>query len=167
MSRHKLWVFFCLFASLIHARYLCPLYVHWTMCNATWLCSSESLHSLAEKVFYNMNAFNLECLIIWKWAGMAWYVWEVIQTLNWCNKIKIKRRWMIDLTWISGWFVCFFSSQMEVVTDVGLQYKGELTVVLRYIPPDRNLMLPLGQFQGKTNISGSMITSLHVLKILT
>lgn len=39
------------------------------------------------------------------------------------------------------------------MTDFGLQYKGELTVVLRYIPPDRNLMLPLEQFQGKTNIS--------------
>ncbi|KFQ42734.1 Synaptotagmin-like 5, partial [Nestor notabilis] len=45
------------------------------------------------------------------------------------------------------WFA--LQPKMEVVTDVGLQYKGELTVVLRYIPPDRNLMLPLGQFQGK------------------
>ncbi|XP_023779276.1 synaptotagmin-like protein 5 isoform X1 [Cyanistes caeruleus] len=45
------------------------------------------------------------------------------------------------------WFV--LQPKMEVVTDFGLQYKGELTVVLRYIPPDRNLMLPLGQFQGK------------------
>ncbi|KFP74224.1 Synaptotagmin-like 5, partial [Apaloderma vittatum] len=43
------------------------------------------------------------------------------------------------------WFV--LQPKMEVATDVGLQYKGELTVVLRYIPPDRNLMLPLGQFQ--------------------
>lgn len=39
------------------------------------------------------------------------------------------------------------------MTDFGLQYKGELTVVLRYIPPDRNLMLPLGHFQGKININ--------------
>uniref|UniRef100_A0A8B9Z9J0 Synaptotagmin-like protein 5 n=1 Tax=Buteo japonicus TaxID=224669 RepID=A0A8B9Z9J0_9AVES len=45
------------------------------------------------------------------------------------------------------WFV--LQPKVEVVTDVALQYKGELTVVLRYIPPDRNLMLPLGQFQGK------------------
>jgi len=45
---------------------------------------------------------------------------------------------------------------VDVATDVGLQYKGELTVVLRYIPPDRNLMLPLGQFQGKTKIKGSV-----------
>ncbi|KFW63590.1 Synaptotagmin-like 5, partial [Pygoscelis adeliae] len=45
------------------------------------------------------------------------------------------------------WFV--LQPKVEVATDAGLQYKGELTVVLRYIPPDRNLMLPLGQFQGK------------------
>ncbi|NXU81133.1 SYTL5 protein, partial [Oreotrochilus melanogaster] len=64
------------------------------------------------------------------------------------HRIKIKRRkCIINPSWISD-FVCF-SFQVEVVTDVGLQYKGELTVVLRYIPPDRNLMLPLGQFQGK------------------
>jgi len=50
----------------------------------------------------------------------------------------------------------FVSFQVDVATDVGLQYKGELTVVLRYIPPDRNLMLPLGQFQGKTKIKGSV-----------
>ncbi|NWT90649.1 SYTL5 protein, partial [Lanius ludovicianus] len=45
------------------------------------------------------------------------------------------------------WFV--LQPKVDVVTDFGLQYKGELTVVLRYIPPDRNLMLPLEQFQGK------------------
>ncbi|NWZ91636.1 SYTL5 protein, partial [Nesospiza acunhae] len=45
------------------------------------------------------------------------------------------------------WFV--LQPKVEAVTDFGLQYKGELTVVLRYIPPDRNLMLPLGPFQGK------------------
>ncbi|XP_074954133.1 synaptotagmin-like protein 5 isoform X4 [Phalacrocorax aristotelis] len=45
------------------------------------------------------------------------------------------------------WFV--LQPKVAAATDVGLQYKGELTVVLRYIPPDRNLMLPLGQFQGK------------------
>ncbi|NWX56659.1 SYTL5 protein, partial [Promerops cafer] len=45
------------------------------------------------------------------------------------------------------WFV--LQPKVEAVADFGLQYKGELTVVLRYIPPDRNLMLPLGQFQGK------------------
>ncbi|XP_021263522.1 synaptotagmin-like protein 5 isoform X2 [Numida meleagris] len=45
------------------------------------------------------------------------------------------------------WFV--LQPKVEIATDVGLQYKGELTVVLRYIPPEINLMLPLGQFQGK------------------
>ncbi|OXB68704.1 hypothetical protein ASZ78_010296 [Callipepla squamata] len=45
------------------------------------------------------------------------------------------------------WFV--LQPKVEVATDVGLQYKGELTVVLRYIPPEINFMLPLEQFQGK------------------
>lgn len=61
---------------------------------------------------------------------------------------------LLTLAWfLVGLFVSF---QVEVATDAGLQYKGELTVVLRYIPPDRNLMLPLGQFQGKTNINGNI-----------
>ena len=30
-----------------------------------------------------------------------------------------------------------------------LQYKGELTVVLKYIPAEKNLSLPLDQVQGK------------------
>lgn len=38
---------------------------------------------------------------------------------------------------------------MEIATDVGLQYKGELIVALRYTPPERNLTLPLGEIQGK------------------
>ncbi|XP_019341815.1 synaptotagmin-like protein 5 isoform X1 [Alligator mississippiensis] len=48
------------------------------------------------------------------------------------------------------WFV--LQPKVEIAADVGLQYKGELTVVLRYIPPERNLMLPLGQFQGKKSL---------------
>lgn len=43
--------------------------------------------------------------------------------------------------------------QMELSTDIGLQYKGELTVVLRYIPPDEYLMFPPGQLQGKVKIN--------------
>lgn len=43
--------------------------------------------------------------------------------------------------------------QVELSADIGLQYKGELTVVLRYIPPDDNLMLPPGQLQGKVKIN--------------
>ncbi|XP_065533264.1 synaptotagmin-like protein 5 isoform X2 [Lathamus discolor] len=58
------------------------------------------------------------------------------------------------------WFV--LQPKMEVVTDVGLQYKGELTVVLRYIPPDRNLMLPLGQFQGKKSFKKGKKGDSHV-----
>ncbi|XP_054830611.1 synaptotagmin-like protein 5 isoform X2 [Eublepharis macularius] len=45
------------------------------------------------------------------------------------------------------WFV--LQPKVEVATDIGLHYKGELIVVLRYIPPERNLTLPLGEFQGK------------------
>ncbi|XP_071076416.1 synaptotagmin-like protein 5 isoform X3 [Desmodus rotundus] len=45
------------------------------------------------------------------------------------------------------WFV--LQPKVESSPDIGLQYKGELTVVLRYIPPDENLMFPPGQLQGK------------------
>lgn len=43
--------------------------------------------------------------------------------------------------------------QVELSPDIGLQYKGELTVVLRYIPPEENLMFPPGQLQGKEKIN--------------
>ncbi|KAM9301247.1 synaptotagmin-like protein 5 [Morus bassanus] len=59
------------------------------------------------------------------------------------------------------WFV--LQPKVAVATDVGLQYKGELTVVLRYIPPDRNLMLPLGQFQGKKSFKKGKKGDSHVL----
>ena len=39
--------------------------------------------------------------------------------------------------------------QVECAADISLQYKGELTVMLRYIPPEEKLMPPLGQFQGR------------------
>ncbi|XP_029459066.1 synaptotagmin-like protein 5 isoform X2 [Rhinatrema bivittatum] len=45
------------------------------------------------------------------------------------------------------WFV--LQPKADVAADAILQYKGELTVVLRYIPPEKNLMLPLDQLQGK------------------
>lgn len=45
------------------------------------------------------------------------------------------------------WFV--LQPKAEFAADISLQYKGELTVVLRYIPPEETLMLPLGQLQGK------------------
>ncbi|XP_034505121.1 synaptotagmin-like protein 5 [Ailuropoda melanoleuca] len=45
------------------------------------------------------------------------------------------------------WFV--LQPKVEFAADIGLHYKGELTVVLRYIPPEENQMLPLEQVQGK------------------
>ncbi|XP_032330281.1 synaptotagmin-like protein 5 isoform X4 [Camelus ferus] len=44
------------------------------------------------------------------------------------------------------WFV--LQPKVEFAAEIGLQYKGELTVVLRYIPPEENLTLPLGQLQA-------------------
>lgn len=38
--------------------------------------------------------------------------------------------------------------QMDGSMDSTMQYKGELTVVLKYIPEEKNLMLPLDQVQG-------------------
>ncbi|XP_072471281.1 synaptotagmin-like protein 5 isoform X2 [Notamacropus eugenii] len=48
------------------------------------------------------------------------------------------------------WFV--LQPKTEFAPDIGLQYKGELTVVLRYIPPENNLMLPLEQLSGKKTL---------------
>ncbi|XP_003495406.1 synaptotagmin-like protein 5 isoform X1 [Cricetulus griseus] len=45
------------------------------------------------------------------------------------------------------WFV--LQPKVELAPDIGLQYKGELTVVLRYIPPEENSIFPVGQPQGK------------------
>nr|XP_058148173.1 synaptotagmin-like protein 5 isoform X2 [Dasypus novemcinctus] len=45
------------------------------------------------------------------------------------------------------WFV--LQPKAEFAPDIGFQYKGELTVVLCYIPPEENLMLPPGQLQEK------------------
>lgn len=41
-----------------------------------------------------------------------------------------------------------FLLQVEGNMDATMQYRGELTVVLKYIPPEKNLMLPLDQVQG-------------------
>ncbi|XP_034341523.1 synaptotagmin-like protein 5 [Arvicanthis niloticus] len=45
------------------------------------------------------------------------------------------------------WFV--LQPKVELAPDITLQYKGELTVVLRYIPPEENHIFPVGQPQGK------------------
>lgn len=39
--------------------------------------------------------------------------------------------------------------KVELAPDISLQYKGELTIVLRYIPPEENLIFPAGQRQEK------------------
>ncbi|XP_074839497.1 synaptotagmin-like protein 5 [Carettochelys insculpta] len=67
------------------------------------------------------------------------------------------------------WFV--LQPKLEVAADVGLQYKGELIVVLRYIPPEENLMLPFGQFQGKKSMKkgkkgDTQLSSGGVLEVL-
>ncbi|KAI5106888.1 synaptotagmin-like protein 5 isoform X1, partial [Silurus meridionalis] len=48
---------------------------------------------------------------------------------------------------IEDWFP--LQPRTECSTDSLMQYKGELTVVLKYIPADRNLSLPLDQIQVK------------------
>ncbi|XP_053482609.1 synaptotagmin-like protein 5 [Ictalurus furcatus] len=48
---------------------------------------------------------------------------------------------------IEDWFP--LQPRAECSTDSLMQYKGELTVVLKYIPAERNLSLPLDQIQVK------------------
>ncbi|XP_041500115.1 synaptotagmin-like protein 5 [Microtus oregoni] len=45
------------------------------------------------------------------------------------------------------WFV--LQPKVELAPDIGLQYKGELTVVLRYIPPEESPIFQVEQPQGK------------------
>ncbi|CAO2624310.1 Synaptotagmin-like protein 5 [Lemmus lemmus] len=45
------------------------------------------------------------------------------------------------------WFV--LQPKVELAPDIGLQYKGELTVVLRYIPPEDSPIFQVEQPQGK------------------
>ncbi|MGH0168540.1 UNVERIFIED_CONTAM: hypothetical protein FKN15_057819 [Acipenser sinensis] len=45
------------------------------------------------------------------------------------------------------WFA--LQPKVDSIADAVLQYKGELRVAMRYIPPKRNLTLPLEQFQAK------------------
>ncbi|XP_006897574.1 PREDICTED: synaptotagmin-like protein 5 isoform X2 [Elephantulus edwardii] len=48
------------------------------------------------------------------------------------------------------WFT--LQPKVEFAPDIGLQYKGELTVVLRYILPEENLIFPREQIQGKKTL---------------
>ncbi|XP_062862052.1 synaptotagmin-like protein 5 [Trichomycterus rosablanca] len=54
--------------------------------------------------------------------------------------------WEFD-TQIEEWFS--LQPRAESAADSMIQYKGELTVVLKYIPAERNLSLPLDQIQVK------------------
>ncbi|XP_026638046.1 synaptotagmin-like protein 5 isoform X2 [Microtus ochrogaster] len=45
------------------------------------------------------------------------------------------------------WFV--LQPKVELAPDIGLQYKGELTVALRYIPPEESPIFQVEQPQGK------------------
>ncbi|ETE59193.1 Synaptotagmin-like protein 5, partial [Ophiophagus hannah] len=70
---------------------------------------------------------------------------------------------------IDEWFM--LQPKMEIATEVGLQYKGEIIVALRYTPPERNLTLPLGEIQGKKSSkkekkSTSQVPSGGILEIV-
>uniref|UniRef100_A0A2D4HQX5 Synaptotagmin-like protein 5 n=1 Tax=Micrurus lemniscatus lemniscatus TaxID=129467 RepID=A0A2D4HQX5_MICLE len=70
---------------------------------------------------------------------------------------------------IDEWFM--LQPKMEIATEIGLQYKGEIIVALRYTPPERNLTLPLGEIQGKKSSkkekkSTSQIPSGGILEIV-
>ncbi|XP_019749976.1 synaptotagmin-like protein 5 [Hippocampus comes] len=54
--------------------------------------------------------------------------------------------WQFD-SQIDEWFG--LQPKLESSVDAAMQYKGELTVVLKYIPAEKNLMLPLDQVQVK------------------
>ncbi|MBN3324868.1 SYTL5 protein, partial [Atractosteus spatula] len=60
----------------------------------------------------------------------------------------------------------WFSLQpkVDLCMDAALQYKGELTVVLRYIPPEKNLTLPLEQFQAKKSFMKGKKTNAQLPK---
>ncbi|XP_054471613.1 synaptotagmin-like protein 5 [Anoplopoma fimbria] len=54
--------------------------------------------------------------------------------------------WEFD-SQIEDWYA--LQPKAESSMDCSMQYKGELTVVLKYIPAEKNLMLPLDQVQVK------------------
>lgn len=47
--------------------------------------------------------------------------------------------------------------KVEDSIEATMQYKGELTVVLKYIPAEKNLMLPLDQVQGTFCVHSSLV----------
>ncbi|KAK6309695.1 hypothetical protein J4Q44_G00195760 [Coregonus suidteri] len=54
--------------------------------------------------------------------------------------------------------------KLDCSMDSTLQYKGELTVVLKYIPAEKNLMLPLDQVQVKKGFLKGKKTSIKLPK---
>lgn len=59
------------------------------------------------------------------------------------------------------------SLQAECSTNSLMQYKGELTVMLKYIPAERNLSLPLDQIQGTAEKCHWISPCLHFLLMET
>ncbi|TMS06846.1 Synaptotagmin-like protein 5 [Larimichthys crocea] len=68
--------------------------------------------------------------------------------------------WEFD-SQIEEWYA--LQPKVEGSIDSTMQYKGELTVVLKYIPAEKNLMLPLDQVQVKKGFLKSKKTSSFTL----
>uniref|UniRef100_A0A3Q1BNK8 Synaptotagmin-like protein 5 n=1 Tax=Amphiprion ocellaris TaxID=80972 RepID=A0A3Q1BNK8_AMPOC len=68
--------------------------------------------------------------------------------------------WEFD-SQIEEWYS--LQPKVESSMDCTMQYKGELTVVLKYIPAEKNLMLPLDQVQVKKSFLKGKKTSSFTL----
>uniref|UniRef100_A0AAQ4PMU1 Synaptotagmin-like protein 5 n=1 Tax=Gasterosteus aculeatus aculeatus TaxID=481459 RepID=A0AAQ4PMU1_GASAC len=68
--------------------------------------------------------------------------------------------WEFD-SQLEDWYA--LQPKAESNMDSSMQYKGELTVVLKYIPAEKNLMLPLDQVQVKKGFLKSRKTSSFTL----
>lgn len=68
--------------------------------------------------------------------------------------------WEFD-SQLEDWYA--LQPRVESIMDTTMQYKGELTVVLKYIPAEKNLMLPLDQVQVKKGFLKSKKTSSFTL----
>lgn len=68
--------------------------------------------------------------------------------------------WEFD-SQIEEWYA--LQPKVESSIDTTMQYKGELTVVLKYIPAEKNLMLPLDQVQVKKSFLKGKKTSSFTL----
>ncbi|XP_029699984.1 synaptotagmin-like protein 5 isoform X1 [Takifugu rubripes] len=70
--------------------------------------------------------------------------------------------WELD-TQIEEWYA--LQPKIEENIDTTMQYKGELTVVLKYIPAEKNLLLPLDQVQvSKGFLKGRKASSFSLPK---